>query len=95
MIKVEFSFDTVSELTQFLAKVEGTHTEAVKEEPVDTIPKHSIDEITSLAVDIMDNGGQSKLLGLLDEFNVKAVTEITPQQYDSFMAGLNKIKAGS
>ena len=97
MIKLEFCFETVAELNAFLDKMESENSPTpVVEEEEGTVYSYTVEEITAKAVELMDKDSsfQPKLVDLLDEFNVRAVTELKPYQFYAFMKGLNDLEVG-
>ena len=54
---------------------------------------YTLDELAVAATPLMDQGKQQELVALLDTFGVKALTQLTKEQYGAFATKLRELGA--
>jgi hypothetical protein len=58
-----------------------------------TAPTYSLDDLARAASQLMDAGKQQECLGLLNQFQVKGLRDIKPEQYGAFATALRQMGA--
>ena len=88
MIKVEFSFESVDALTQFLAKVETPPVEdpALRFDPVELDKPLTIADLRQAILDASNRGQSAAVRDLLAEYGVKKASELSEDQWPKLYA---------
>lgn len=74
--------------------VQPVQAEAPKEEPKKPeAPKYDLDAIGRAGAALVDAGKMPQLLDLLKKFGVQAITQLKPDRYNDFVAGLIELGA--
>ncbi len=61
--------------------------------PVTTAPTHTLDQIAKAGASLVDTGKMEQLLALLEKFGVRAITQLSSEQYGAFATELRALGA--